>query len=169
VKGSKSPFFVNVGFIRPHKPLFIRVPGLTKGGQRVDEPVSLIDIYPTLKDLCGLEGPTFTEGGHPLSGHSLRGLLEDPEGGKWAGDDVAITAISRNWIAPKEMLKMSVEKLRENQEFSIRSKQYRYVYISDDESYLYDLANDPIESRNLSGDAKYKKVLQEFRKKVDEL
>jgi len=95
--------------------------------------------------------------------------LEDPEGGKWAGDDVAITAISRNWIAPKEMLKMSVEKLRENQEFSIRSKQYRYVYISDDESYLYDLANDPIESRNLSGDAKYKKVLQEFRKKVDEL
>ncbi|MBF0199233.1 MAG: sulfatase, partial [Planctomycetes bacterium] len=34
-------------------PLVIRAPGISKAGAVAKHPVSLIDIYPTLKDLCG--------------------------------------------------------------------------------------------------------------------
>ena len=40
-------------------PLLIRVPGLeANNGKQVDSPVSLIDLYPTIKDLCGLDADT---------------------------------------------------------------------------------------------------------------
>ena len=150
-------------------PMFIRVPGMTRGGTRVEQPVSLVDIYPTLQDLCGLVGPTFTEGGHPLSGHSLRPLLEYPQKAEWDGGDVAITAISKNWIEPREMMQMSIGELLENQNYSLRSKRYRYVQVAEGESYLYDLEADPIQKHNLSGNPHYRSVLEGFAQKVEAL
>lgn len=35
-------------------PIVIRAPGIGRPGARVEQPVSLIDIYPTLVDLCAL-------------------------------------------------------------------------------------------------------------------
>ena len=53
----------------------------TAGGQ-CPRPVSLIDLYPTLVDLCGLPSDTKkNEQGRPLDGHSLKPLLTDPENG----------------------------------------------------------------------------------------
>ena len=51
-------------------PLNIRLPGRPAGA--IDEAVSLIDIYPTLMDLLGLDAP------HRLDGVSLLPLLNDP-------------------------------------------------------------------------------------------
>ncbi|UCF36053.1 MAG: sulfatase, partial [Acidobacteriota bacterium] len=65
-------------------PLLMRVPGLTPPGTQVEHPVSLIDIYPTLVDLCGLSSQSAkNEKGHPLDGHSMRPLLEDPATQTW--------------------------------------------------------------------------------------
>ena len=37
-----------------HVPLFVRAPGVAAGGTRIHAPVSLLDVAPTLLDLCGL-------------------------------------------------------------------------------------------------------------------
>ena len=60
-------------------PLIIKSPYYEKSmGKEVDHPVSLIDIYPTLKDLCKLEGNTIiNSSGAPLDGYSLKPFLEN--------------------------------------------------------------------------------------------
>ena len=59
-----------------HVPLIVRAPGVLKLDGLSTQPVSLIDIYPTLIDLCGLTGETRKNAkGHSLDGHSMRPLL----------------------------------------------------------------------------------------------
>ena len=53
-------------------PLILAGPGLAKGNCKW--PVGLIDLYPTLSELCGLGAPPQT-----LEGHSLVPLLEKPD------------------------------------------------------------------------------------------
>ena len=54
-------------------PFLVRVPGLTKGGTESEAMVELVDVYPTLVDLAGLDPPS------GLQGVSLRPLLNHPE------------------------------------------------------------------------------------------
>lgn len=56
-------------------PLMVRAPGVTVPGPR-DGLAATIDLYPTLRELCGLEHLASRE---PLDGVSLRAMLEDPE------------------------------------------------------------------------------------------
>ena len=75
-------------------PLIIRAPGVSQPGSLAGVPVSLIDLYPTLVDLCGLPDETRKTGtGRPLDGHSLVPLLQDPASRDWGGPDVAFTLI----------------------------------------------------------------------------
>ena len=55
-----------------HVPFIIVAPGITKPGTRIDTPVGLVDIYPTLLDLAGLPAKP------GLDGQSLVPLLKDP-------------------------------------------------------------------------------------------
>ena len=60
-------------------PLTIRAPGLTKPNSKVNHPVSLIDVYPTLLELAGLDNNTVKNSkGKSLDGFSLKPFLEDP-------------------------------------------------------------------------------------------
>ena len=52
--------------------LMVIVPGALDYGQNCLRPVELVDLYPTLADLCGLTPPA------NLEGRSLRPLLENP-------------------------------------------------------------------------------------------
>jgi len=52
-------------------PMIVRVPGLTKDGASTEALVELVDIFPTLVELCGLKGPD------ELQGKSLVPLLKD--------------------------------------------------------------------------------------------
>jgi arylsulfatase A-like enzyme len=52
-------------------PLIVRLPGGRNGGRRVNEPVQLLDLYPTLLDLAGVRGSR-----EHLVGRSLVPLLE---------------------------------------------------------------------------------------------
>jgi len=104
-------------------PLMIIAPGLTKPGQRCERTVSLMDLYPTLADLCGLP-----QGDH-LEGNSLRPLLMDPAA-SWKFP--ALTTHGRN-------------------NHAVRSERWRYIRYADGSEELYDHQNDPQEWKNLAG------------------
>jgi len=105
-------------------PLLMVVPGVTEPDGRCPRPVSFMDIYPTLADLCGL--PV----GEHLVGQTLRPLLEDP---KSDHESPAITTLGRK-------------------NHAVRSQRYRYIRYSDGTEELYDHDSDPMEWTNVAGD-----------------
>jgi arylsulfatase A-like enzyme len=111
-------------------PLIFVVPKQTQAGSKCDRPVSLLDIYPTLIDLCGLS-PTPPN----LGGKSLLPLLENP--------NVA-------WDNPVLMTWQG--------HHSIRWQQLRYIRYTDETEELYDHKIDPLEWNNLAADSKYAQV-----------
>ena len=138
-------------------PLIIRAPGVTPLGSTSLEPVSLVDIYPTLLDLCSV--PTDTkknEKGHELDGHSLRPLLADPAHGEWGGPSSALTALYK-WRTKYDPSKES---------YSLRSKTHRYIRYENGLEELYDTRTDPFEWTNLAGDASYAEQLARYRKEL---
>lgn len=120
-------------------PFIMKVPGLGEGGaQKCARPVNLLDIYPTLVDLCGL--PAKKE----LEGRSIATLIENT---------------NAKWEYP------SLTTMGENRH-SIRSERYRYIRYEDGTEELYDHKNDPMEWTNLAKDKKYKKVISNLAKWV---
>lgn len=102
-------------------PLIFAGPGVTKGG-RVTQPAELLDIYPTLTELCGLPART------DLEGISLVPQLLD-----------ARTPRSRPAITSH------------NQgNHGIRTERWRYIRYADGSEELYDCSSDPNEWRNLA-------------------
>jgi len=136
-------------------PLIIRAPGVTKAGGVVERAVSLIDIYPTLVDLCGLEGETRkNDKGAPLDGYSLKPLLVDPEAGRWAGPDAALTVIKADrWPSEKA----------EQHHYSVRTRRWRYILYNNGSEELYDHDADPYEWTNLAGDSRYADIKADLK------
>jgi arylsulfatase A-like enzyme len=122
-------------------PLLIKVPGSKTSGKTCPHPVSLVDLYPTLADLCGLPAePHVPHGGPPLGGHSLRPFLKDPSGETWDGPPVCL---------------MAVRDAGEDPHFSVCSDRYRYTFTTNGEEELYDHLADPNEWTNLAADQEY--------------
>lgn len=112
-------------------PMIVRVPGRTPVGSKTDGLVELVDIYPTLIDLCDIDAP------HKLQGQSFVPLLDDPG---HAGKDVAYTVVSRGGLLGR----------------SIRTDRWRYAeWGSRDQAELYDIENDPYEDHNLAADPQH--------------
>lgn len=107
-------------------PLIVAGPGIAAGGTH--EPAGLIDLYPTLLDLCGLPANSANEG------HSLRPLLDDPEGADWP--HVALTTYGRN-------------------NHGVRDRRYRYIRFEDGSEELYDHEDDAHEWNNVATDPAY--------------
>jgi len=115
-------------------PMIFVVPGLTKPGTRCERTVSLLDLYPTLADLCGL--PV----GEHLEGRSLKPLLADPDA-EW--DRPVVTTHGRN-------------------NHAVRSERWRYIRYSDGTEELYDHQSDPMEWTNLAVDPDLAEVKREM-------
>ena len=107
-------------------PFIVRAPGLTNAGDMSQAMVELVDIYPTVTDLAGLETPPH------LQGVSIRPLLGHPE--RLGKKKYAYSVVSRG------------DKLG----YALRSQRWRYGKWPDGEE-LYNLTNDPQEKRNLAG------------------
>ncbi len=138
-------------------PLVVRAPGIAKAGGVADHPVSLIDLYPTLIDLCGLTGETMkNEKGRPLDGHSLRPFLKNPQTDQWSGPDEALTALYK-WARNYDPAEQS---------YSLRSKDWRYIRYSNGKEELYHNAEDPYEWNNLADNPKYSSRLKTFRQRL---
>jgi arylsulfatase A-like enzyme len=112
----------------------MNVPGVTKPGTRCGRPVSMIDLYPTLADVCAL--PARKE----LEGESLRPLLANPNAERARP---AVTTYFRN-------------------NHSVRNERWRYVRYADGGEELYDHRADVQEWHNLAGRSEYAMVKQDL-------
>ncbi len=127
--GEKGLWYKRKAFERSARmPLIISAPGLAKGAAS-QKPVELVDLYPTLADLCGLKAP------ENLQGASLQPLLKDPASATWKKP--AVTQVWHNKNAWG---------------YSIRTERYRYTEWLEGKAgrELYDHANDPGEVHNLA-------------------
>ncbi len=103
--------------------------------QVCQSPVSLIDIYPTLIDLCGLPP---RDG---LDGRSLQSLLKNPEQ-TW--DHPVVTTFGFN-------------------NHSIQTLRWRYICYRDGGEELYDHARDPNEWKNLASNSQYQATILDLK------
>ena len=122
-------------------PMTIRAPGVSKPNSKVEHPVSLIDIYPTLLDLAGLDNKTIkNEKGKPLDGHSLKPFLENPNTEKWNGPKGALSVV---YSSDKNKNNTA------NHHYSLRTKDWRYIIYDSGNEELYNNSSDPKEWNNL--------------------
>ena len=158
--GEKQQLFKNSVWEESTRvPLIIAGPGVKQSAE-CEVPVSLIDFYPTVVDYCGLsEHPNKDTNAKELDGFSLRELLAKPQKNKWKGPEIAISAVASN-----KPLEINQPGAAVDQNFSVRSKQYRYVICSNGEEELYDHYVDPFEWNNLVGIPEYKKVKEKLNK-----
>lgn len=116
-------------------------PGVAEGA-KTDVTVSLIDMYPTFVELCGLPQPE-----QPLEGVSLAATLADPA----AAED-------RDIFLP----------YMEPGEFAIINRDWRYIRYGEDGEELYELQKDPNEWTNLAGRPEYQERIEAMRKLAPE-
>jgi len=136
-------------------PLFISIPRNLGKGSVCRNPVSLIDIYPTLLDLCSLPvDPNKGLSNLSLNGHSLYPFLIDPKANKWDGSSVAL---------------MAVKDADQPPHFSVVSEGYRYTLCGNGEEELYDHHKDPNEWINVAKNRKYVKTKNLLRQELKEI
>ncbi|MDZ8120249.1 sulfatase [Pontiella agarivorans] len=123
-----------------HVPLLFAGTGIEKE-KRCGRVVSLLDIYPTLLELCGLPENPKNEG------RSLVPLLNDPK---------------REWPYP------ALTAWRENC-FALQAERYRYMRYKDGSEELYDHQNDPNEWTNLAENPEFTTVKVELQAQLDAL
>jgi len=129
--GEKQAWGKMTGWVHStHTPLIISAVGKTPG-ELCDEPVSLLDIFPTLVDLCGLPAK-------PLDGVSLRPLLANPQ------------------LETNRAVKTHIGEGT----YSLVSTQWRYIRYAGGEEELYDLTSDPREYHNLIGKADHAETIR---------
>jgi len=147
-------------------PLIIRVPGKSIAGSKCDHPVSLIDIYPTLIDMCGLSDITVkNDKGKPIDGYSLNPFIKNPNETYWQGPEVALTAIMSGNVKEGNNIPMNAK----DQHFSVRSREWRYILTSHGEEELYNHLSDPHEWYNLADDSSFIQEKKSLKKVMLEM
>jgi arylsulfatase A-like enzyme len=122
-------------------PFIVNVPGVTPPNTKCDGVVNLIDMYPTLIELCGL--PPNPEN----DGRSFTTLLKNP---------------SMEWDQPT----LTTYQCKNH---SITDGRYRYTWYggrADGAEELYDHDADPLEHTNLASDPSYREVIMRLRQHV---
>ncbi len=121
-------------------PLVFAGPGVTPT-QVCGKPAELLDIYPTLIDLCGL--PTNDR----LEGHSVLPQLRDAD-------------------APREWPAITTHN---HDNHGIRSEHYRYIQYADGSQELYDHRNDPNEWTNVASNPDFADIIAEHQKHLPDI
>ena len=111
-------------------------PGVAKG-VKTDVTVSLIDMYPTLLEMCGLKKPH-----QSLEGESIAATLADPA-----------SAVDRSVFLPH---------MNPN-EYAIINRDWRYIRYGEDGEELYNVQSDPNEWNNLAAKPEHKALKAKMR------
>ena len=147
-------------------PFIVRAPGVAKPGGVAGHPVSLIDLYPTLVDLCGLRGDTRkNKNGAPLDGHSVRPFLENPETKTWDGPAGALTMVHAGENARRGVSKKDAANPA-RQHWSLRTKRWRYIRYNNGAEELYDHDKDPHEWNNLAKNPEFGQIKMDLRRQI---
>ncbi|NLX22297.1 MAG: sulfatase [Phycisphaerae bacterium] len=124
-------------------PLIIAAPRTGRGGTVASTPVGLIDLYPTLVELCGFDRPA------GLQGQSLVPILRDPA---QPGRGWALTQVTRQ--------------TKEGRIFGFTLRTARWRYTEWDQGRqgreLYDHERDPREQANLAADAAHAEQVRDL-------
>ncbi|MCA9129257.1 MAG: sulfatase [Planctomycetales bacterium] len=115
-------------------PLIIDAPGMKSG--RSNSLVELVDIFPTLSQLAGLDIPS------SVQGESLVPILQDPEA------KVKECAFSFD------------------QGVAIRTQRWHYLQYNDGTHELYDMQEDPHQFTNLADKEAFQATVQDLRDKI---
>ncbi len=128
-------------------PLIIAAPGGGQKGVVARAPVGLIDLYPTLAELCEVTAPP------NLQGQSLAPFLADPS---LPGRGWTLTQVTRGPRAKRTF------------GFTLRTPRWRYTEWDQGKQgrELYDHENDPLEQDNLAADVTQEDRLAEFSTKL---
>jgi hypothetical protein len=133
-------------------PLIFVLPEVTP--KVIAEPVSLLDIAPTILDIIGINHGTL--GNDNELGQSLKSLIFE--------DD----------LKPKNMIKRVDNRYiaQKNRVSALRDNRYKYVFdIDQNQEFFYDIQSDPLEERNIIEEAHKFEKIEIFRTKFksDEL
>ncbi len=109
-------------------------PGVAKG-EAVDATVSLIDLFPTFVDLCGLRPDP------GLEGESLKTALRTPE-----------AAVDREVFVP----------FTDPGSYAVLNREWRYIRYQQGGEELYNRNDDPHEWHNLADDPQYQPVIEQL-------
>ncbi len=127
-------------------PLVITGPGIKKGKQE-DTPVALVDMYPTLMDMAGIE-----YNDEEMPGSNLMPVLKGKEKtidrnlfSEWHG-----TGFRGAW-------------------YMLVNKKYKYIYYERERPSLFDIEADPKELNDLALDPKYSKTLKKFEDELNKM
>jgi iduronate 2-sulfatase len=125
-------------------PLIIIEPGTRHAGATARGLTELVDIYPTIAELCGLKGPA------ALEGRSAVSVLEHPD---QPFQDAAFAQVTRARNAGGR---------------TVRTDRWRYTEWDEGRggAELYDETNDPNEWKNLANDDAQRATIAELREKL---
>ena len=114
--------------------------------QRIDSNVSLVDLLPTLLDICGDYANEHISPIENLAGHSLRKILEEGHDPQWP--DIAVADFTAGGVpGPLRMLKYG---------------RWKLIHTGGHPPMLFDLLADPDELNDLSNDTGSQKILNEL-------
>ena len=109
--------------------------------EAVGTTVSLIDIYPTLVEICGLPA------NRNLEGVSLVSALQNPT-----------SSTERDIFIPHS----------EPESYAVVNNKWRYIHYQDGSEELYDQTRDPNEWYNLAGNEEYRTIMEELQRAAPE-
>ena len=118
-------------------PMFIYRPGGRDGGTTFDSPVSIMDFYPTMLELAGVALPE----GQPSDGRSLVSVLEQKPSAELAERPLFWHNVTSGITDSGEVFQPVS---------AVRRGPWRLVHNFERPPELYDLENDPGETRNLA-------------------
>lgn len=139
-------------------PLIVKVPGAKSSGKQLDQFVELIDLYPTLSELAGLEVPAHIEG------QSLVPLLQNPE----APFRQDVFTVWPSYAAPRTNPDEAILGL------TLQDDRYRYIEwtkMSTGEvlaTELYDHDTDPREDRNVASLDEYQQDIEYLSERLQQ-
>ncbi len=180
--GQKNYLYKNSPWEESTKiPLIIKIPGSMPSV--VLEPVSLIDIFPTIIEMCNLKFETNKKANrrkvNSLDGNSLLELIKKPSSKRWAGSSGALTmlgvginkttagiGVNKNKSAPWhiEIEQQLDDSLIKKQNYSLRNRDFRYILYKDGNEELYDHQIDTHEWNNLSENHDYRKIKKKMKR-----
>jgi arylsulfatase A-like enzyme len=132
-------------------PFMMAGAGVSAAGKSCRRTSEHLDVYPTLAELCGLQGaPT------NLQGRSLVPLLANPDA---AWDRPAVSQVSRRVASGPIM------------GYSLRTERYRYTTWAGgaEGEELYDYDTDPRELRNLASDRESAPLKAQMRARLEQI
>jgi iduronate 2-sulfatase len=154
-------------------PLVISSPNQKSAGKGTKALAELVDVYPTVAELCGLKAPA------NLPGKSLVAQMNDPS---QAGKGYALTQVRRGGGGGGKAKNKATptEKQTEKQKskagpgfigYSLRTDRYRYTEWDEGKQgvELYDHEKDPQEYTNLAKDAQHADTVKQLSTKLHEL